>query len=62
MGFKSPRGDVAEGVAYTDGSSADDVLNRIGSEFYEVEFHEEYADVYAYERGIYKITIKIEPA
>jgi hypothetical protein len=62
MGFRDTSGDVAEGVAYTDGSSASDVLYRIGSESYEVELHEDERDVYAYDRTVYKITIKIEPA
>jgi hypothetical protein len=62
MGFKTADRDVAEGVAYTDGTSADELLRRIGSEYYEVEFHENEGDVYAYDSTVYKVTISIEPA
>lgn len=62
MGFKTNTEDKAEGFAFTDGASADDVLSRIGSEYYEVEFHEDQGDVYAYNRNVYKVTISIELA
>lgn len=62
MGFITNAEDKAEGFAFTDGASADDVLSRIGSEYYEVEFHEDQKDVYAYDCNVYKVTILIEPA
>lgn len=62
MGFNTNTDDKAEGFAFTDGCSADDVLSRIGSEYYEVEFKEEQRDVYAYDCNVYKVTILIERA
>lgn len=62
MKFNTNAEDKAEGFAFTDGESADDVLMRIGSEYYEVEFKEDRRDVYAYDRNVYKVTILIEPA
>ncbi|HEY6018515.1 MAG TPA: hypothetical protein VIY48_01010 [Candidatus Paceibacterota bacterium] len=62
MKFKTDIEDRAEGFAFTDGTSADDVLNRIGSEYYEVEFKEDESEVYAYDSYVYKVTISIERA
>lgn len=62
MKFNTNTEDKAEGFAFTDGSSAEDVLMRIGSEYYEVEFKEEEREVYSYDRNVYKVTILIEPA
>lgn len=62
MKFNTNAEDKAEGFAFTDGDSADDVLMRIGSEYYEVEFKEEPSEVYVYDRNVYKVTISIELA
>lgn len=65
MGFNTgPKEDKAEGFAFTDGTSAEDLLMRIGSDYYEVEFKEDRRDVSAYYDGwaVYKVTIIIEPA
>ena len=62
MKFNTNAEDKAEGFAFTEGSSADDVLMRIGSEYYEVEFKEHERDVYAYDQQVYKVTISIELA
>lgn len=62
MGFKRDVEDVAEGVAYADGSSAEDLLMRIGSEYYEVELKEDERDVSSYDTNVYKVTVKIELA
>lgn len=62
MKFNTNAEDKAEGFAFTGGCSADDVLSRIGSEYYEVEFKEDQRDVYAYDCNVYKVTISIELA
>lgn len=60
MGFKTNEEDKAEGVAYAEGSSASDLLHRIGSDYYEVEFKDE--QFYVYDNNLYKVTVIIEPA
>jgi predicted DsbA family dithiol-disulfide isomerase len=61
MGFKVAKEDVIEGVAYAAGMSAEELLNRIGSDYYEVEIREDERDVHAYDQTVYRVTIKIEP-
>ncbi|HEY6021289.1 MAG TPA: hypothetical protein VIY48_15710 [Candidatus Paceibacterota bacterium] len=62
MKFNTTTEDVAEGFAFSDGTSADELLRRIGSEHYEVEFKEQKSEVYAYDSYVYKVTISIERA
>lgn len=62
MKFNTNAEDKTIGFAFTDGSSAEDVLSRIGSDYYEVEFKEDERDVSAYGTNVYKVTISIELA
>lgn len=62
MRFNTNVEDKAEGFAFTDGISATDVLMRIGSEYYDVEFKESEREVYICDGNVYKVTILIEPA
>lgn len=62
MKFNTNAEDKTIGFAFTDGSSAEDVLSRIGSDYYEVEFKEDERDVSAYDTNVYKVTISIELA
>lgn len=64
MKFNTNTEDKAEGFAFSDATSAEDLLMRIGSEYYEVEFKEDQRDVSAYYDGynVYKVTISIELA
>lgn len=62
MKFNTNAEDKAEGFAFTDGSSAEDVLMRIGSDFCEVEFKGDERDVSACNTNVYKVSISIELA
>lgn len=62
MKFNTSTEDKAEGFAFTDGSSAEDLLTRIGSDYYEVEFKQDVRDVDTYDTNVYKVTISIELA
>lgn len=60
MGFKRDMEDKATGFAFAEGSSAEELLKRIGSDHYEVHFKEDERDVYAYDSNVYKVTVSIE--
>lgn len=62
MKFNTNTEDKAEGFAFTDGTSAEDVLRRIGSDYYEVEFKQDVWDVDTHDTNVYKVTISIELA